>query len=284
MLKFYDVTKIYNKKTIALNRFNMHVQQGSIHALLGHNGAGKTTAFMVANKFTPFNHGKIFLKGKEISNIGKKEMKKIGLITDKFKLYEDLTVKETLLFFINIYGIRPQKKVLNSIIEDFELSEFINKKIKNLSTGMYKKTIIAISLIGDPEIVFLDEPFAGVDPVMLKKISHLIKFYNQQKKTTFIISSHNLSEIEQVANYVTIIKSGSTILSDSLETLFQKYKIEKSFKINYLLNGNTQDVSVLSEEELINTLHHLEKLGAKILIINENKISLNDIYNRIYTT
>lgn len=282
MLKFYDVSKIYDKKTVALNKFTMFVKEKQIHALLGHNGAGKTTAFMVANKFIPFDKGEIIIKNKNIKEIKKNELKKIGIVTDKMQLYNELTVKETLNFFASIHKIKNQKKKILEISEKFELSEFLNKKIKSLSTGMYKKTIIAISLIGDPFLVFLDEPFSGVDPVMLKKISKLIEHYRDVKGTTFIISSHNLSEVEIVSDFITIIKEGSTIISDSKENLFKKYNLEKSFKITYINNGKVSETEVKGEEQLLLKLKELDKNNTNILTINENKISLNDIYNEIY--
>lgn len=282
MLKFYNIVKIYNKKTMALNNFNMHVEKGSIHALLGHNGAGKTTAFMIANKFIPFDSGEILINNKKISKLTKSEMKKITLVADKLKLYKELTVKEIMYFFLNLFKIRNKKNVIEKISEEFELNDFLNKKIKNLSTGMYKKTLIATSLLGNPELVFLDEPFAGVDPIMLKKISGIIKDYNEKHGITFIISSHNLSEVELISDHITIIKNGYTIISESIDSIFKKYNLEKSFTVNYMIDNHVKEDKIKNEVDLYQFLKKIEHENGKILHINENKITLNDLYNKIY--
>ncbi len=280
LFKFENVTKSY-KKQKALDDFSWEIEEGKIQALLGHNGAGKTTAFMIANKVIPFNDGKVFFRDKDIKKMSKSQIQKTGFLTEKLKLYDELNVIETLSFFADIYGIKDKKKKIASLIEQFDLGEFLKKKISKLSTGMYKKTVICTTFLNDPDILFLDEPFAGLDPVIVKEISTIMKNYIHQGNKTIILSSHNLSEIEAVSEKITIMKDGKLILSDSLKNLVEKYKIDKSFNISYLDNSHEKMIVVKDEKELYSKLKELE--NNHILSISENKISLDHIYNQIYS-
>lgn len=280
LYKFENVTKSY-KKQRALDSFTWEIEEGKIQALLGHNGAGKTTAFMIANKVIPFDEGKVYFRDKEVRKISNKEMQRIGFLTEKLKLYDELNVIETLSFFADIYGIKNKKKKIANLVEEFALGDFLKKKIAKLSTGMYKKTLICTNFLNEPDILFLDEPFAGLDPVIVKEISRILKDYIRSEGKTIILSSHNLSEIEAVSEKITIMKDGKIIVSDSLKNLFDRYKIDKSFNISYLDNSLEKMILVKDERELYNKLKELE--NKHILSISENKISLDHIYNQIYT-
>ncbi len=280
LYKFEQVTKSY-KKHNALDEFSWEVEEGKIQALLGHNGAGKTTAFMIANKIIPFNSGEVLFRNKALSKMSKSEVKKVAFLTEKLKLYDELNVSETLSFFADIYGIKNKKKRIKDLIEQFELSEFLKKKISKLSTGMYKKTLICTNFLNEPEILFLDEPFAGLDPVIVKDISTILKDYMKSGDKTIILSSHNLHEIEAVSELITIMKDGKIVVSDTLKRLMERYQIDKSFNISYLENSQEKSILVSDERELYKKLKELEHLH--ILSISENKISLDHIYNQIYT-
>lgn len=277
---FENVTKKY-KKHNALDNFTWQIEEGRIQALLGHNGAGKTTAFMIANKVIPFEQGRVLFRDKALSKMSKAEFKKVGFLTEKLKLYDELNVGKTLSFFADIYGIKNKKKRINDLIEEFDLGDFLKKKISKLSTGMYKKTLICTTFLNDPNILFLDEPFAGLDPVIVKEVSTILKDYIKQGDKTIVLSSHNLHEIEAVSELITIMKDGKLIVSDTLKKLMDKFQIDKSFNISYLENSVEKSVLVKDERALYNKLKELEHLH--ILSISENKISLDHIYNQIYT-
>jgi ABC-type multidrug transport system ATPase subunit len=279
LYKFENVTKTY-KKQKALDNFTWEIEEGKIQALLGHNGAGKTTAFMIANRIIPFNNGRVLFEDKDIKKMTKKQIQRTGFMTEKLKLYDELNVKETLSFFADIYGIKDKKQSISKLIDTFDLGDFLKKKISKLSTGMYKKTVICTTFLNKPDILFLDEPFAGLDPVIVKEISSVLKSYIKSGDKTIILSSHNLSEIEAVSDKITIMKDGKLIVSDSLKNLINKYKIDKSFNISYLDDSQEKLLVVKDEKELYNKLKELE--NNHILSITENKISLNHIYNQIY--
>jgi len=280
LFKFEHVTKTY-KKLNALDDFSWEIEEGKIQALLGHNGAGKTTAFMIANRVIPYEKGTVLYRNRPLNKMTKSEVQKVGFLTEKLKLYDELNVGKTLSFFADIYGIKDKKKKINKLIEQFGLSEFLKKKISKLSSGMYKKTLICTNFLNDPQILFLDEPFAGLDPVIVKDISTILKDYIKSGDKTIILSSHNLHEIEAVSELITIMKDGKIIVSDTLKRLMEKYQIDKSFNISYLENSQEKSVVVADEKELYSKLKELEHLH--ILSISENKISLDHIYNQVYS-
>ena len=280
LFRFENVNKLY-KKQKALDNFTWEIEEGKIQALLGHNGAGKTTAFMIANRVIPFNSGSVLFKDKDIKKMTKKQIQRTGFMTEKLKLYDELNVKETLSFFADIYGIQNKKLSISKLIDTFDLGDFLKKKISKLSTGMYKKTVICTTFLNKPDILFLDEPFAGLDPVIVKDISTILKDYMKSGDKTIILSSHNLHEIEAVSELITIMKDGKIVVSDTLKRLMERYQIDKSFNISYLENSQEKSILVSDERELYKKLKELEHLH--ILSISENKISLDHIYNQIYT-
>lgn len=281
MITFENVNKIYKKKH-ALKDFSWQVETEKINALLGHNGCGKTTSFLIANKLIPFNSGSISVFGKDISKINKNDMKRIGFLTEKLKLYEELNVKDTLSFFCDLFSVKEKKKKISELSSIFGLTEFMKKDVKKLSTGMYKKTAIAVTMINDPEIIFLDEPFSGLDPVIVRDISNILREYRVDKKKTIILSSHNLHEVEAVSENITIMKDGEKVLSDSLKDIFSNHSLEKSFDISYLSANSEVNETVKDEHALYEKLKVLKENNHHITTISENKISLNSIYNKIY--
>lgn len=281
MIEFFKVTKYYNKYK-ALSSFNWKVNKGEIHGLLGHNGAGKTTTFLIANKLIPFEKGEIFINGKNINCISLNNIKKIGLLTEKLKIYKDLKVKEVINFYCEIFDIKNKKKKIQEIIKLFEMESWKNKFVKELSTGMYKKLAISVVFINNPEIIFLDEPFSGLDVTVIRSIKNILCHYNKNEGKTIIIASHNLHEIEEVCDSITIIKNGKNIVSDKLNNIFKKYNFKKSYTLSYILNNIESIVNVKGENELIDKINEIKKNDGIILSINENKIKLSDIYNLIY--
>lgn len=282
MIKFDNVVKKYGDKN-ALDGFSWHVKEGEIHGLLGHNGSGKTTSCMIANRMIKYTEGEVLVLGKKVENLSSNDIQNIGLLTEKLKLYKDLTIKETLEFFCDIFDIKNKKETIDQLAKRFDFNKYINKMMKNLSTGMYKKVAIAITFINNPKIVFLDEPFSGLDPVIVKQISTILKGYRDENNTTIIVSSHNLHEIEEISDRITIMKSGKQVISENIGDLYRKYGIDKSYSLSYLTNHKETTETLNDENELAEKLVSLKAENAVILKIKENKIKLTDIYNKIYS-
>lgn len=281
ILKFENVKKTF-KNSIALNGLDFGVQTGEIHALIGHNGSGKTTSFLISNRLIDFDSGIVELFGENISTIKNKKLQKIGLLTEKLKFYKDFTVKEIINFFCDIYKIDKTTKKFGLIYELFNIEEILKKTMKSLSTGMYKKATIVFTLINEPELIFLDEPFSGLDIMAIKELSNAIKEYNRQFSTTFIISSHNLPEIEAIADKSTIIKEGRRVATGTLSEMLNNIGIKKNFKIQYHKDNILNSMSVEEESGLISAISEIKSENGHIIEINENKIGLTDIYQHLY--
>lgn len=281
MIEFDKVIKTY-KNTRALDEFSWRVGPGEIHGLLGHNGSGKTTSFMIANRMTRYNSGQVKIFDKPVKELSKAEVQKIGLLTERLRIYKELTIRESLDFFCDMFSIKNKKAKIDEMANRFGFEKYIDKRIEHLSTGMYKKVVIAITFINDPYIVFLDEPFSGLDPVIVKQISSILNAYREEKGTTIVLSSHNLHEIEELADTITIMKAGKEVVSDKIGDLFGKYDINKSYSISYLLGNKELSETVDDEVALTNKLIALKEQGAFVLKIKEVRVKLTDIYNKIY--
>lgn len=281
ILSFENLTKKYHTMK-ALDHVNWNVKKGEIHALLGHNGSGKTTSFLISNGIIPFDDGQVRIFNKELKTLTVKEKRCVSLLTEKLKLYKDLTVLDMINFYCDIYNVKKIDRHFSLLNELFEIGKYHKFIIKNLSTGMLKKVTIALTLINSPELAFLDEPFSGLDPFAIQQISNAIQLYNKENSTTFIISSHNLSEIENISHRVTIIKSGKICGSDSIKNLFDKHSLKRSFKIEFLKENEIQSLLVHDEKSLYLKLKEISNNNYTIKKILENKVSLADLYGAIY--
>lgn len=279
MVELKNVVKKY-KKEKALDNFTWSASGHGIHALLGHNGAGKTTAFLISNGLIPYDSGVVKIFGKDSKKLSSKDMMNIGFLTEKLKLYDELSVKDNLDFFSDLICIKNKNKRKKEIIGLFNLDDFIKKEVKDLSSGMYKKLLIAVTILNDPKLIFLDEPFSGLDPIIVKEISEILVQLSESR--TIILSSHALHEVESVSDYVTIMKEGREIISSKLGELYSGFGLEKSFTVSYLEKDRERTETVSDENDLYIKLQELRMKSVHITKISENKISLKDIYNKIY--
>lgn len=282
VLSFIDVDKYYGTYR-ALNKCNLHVESGEIHAILGHNGSGKTTSFLIANGLILPTAGKIRVFGKSIENLTSKDRCSMGLLTEKIKLYREMSVQDILFFFAGIYETNCSSMRIHELLEIFNLKNEAKKKVKCLSTGMHKRLAIAATLVSKPKLAFLDEPFSGLDPISVEEMSSAIHDYNQSDKITFIISSHNLPEIESISSSVTILREGRNMLSGKLIDLFKNYALENSFQLSFLKKDGCRHSSIVrSEGELSRLINYVQIEGGRILSIEKKVISLSEIYHNIY--
>ena len=234
-----NLTKKYKDKTV-VNNINMKVEKGKIYGLLGKNGAGKTTTMKMLLNLARKTNGEIMLLGNKPSQ---QTYKKIGSIIETPGFYENLTAEENLKIISKIrenYSKDNIRKILSAVsINDN------NKKYKDFSLGMKQRLGIAAAIMHNPEILILDEPINGLDPIGIKEIRHLFKKLSQENNTTILISSHILSEIENIADVIGVMDNGKLIIELTREEL------------NNQLNKNVIfEVSDLNKSEQI-----LEKIG-----------------------
>ena len=271
--KFADIT--------ALNRLTFSVKFHTVHAVVGHNGAGKTTSFLIANKLLGYDNGVVRINGVDLKKISYGELSNLALVSDKVKLYKELTVNEILDFYMNLFSIKEKNKK-DSIIAEFGLESYLKKKIGALSTGMYKKTLLAISFLTEPQLLFLDEPFSGLDPIALREISDIIKHKKKRLGTTIIISSHVLDEIELIADDITVLNNGECCFSGRLDELFSRYSVTDKFEIITKGSGEEKKFEVSGYAGLEQVINKIFSEKLKIISFERKTMRLSRLYERIF--
>lgn len=203
----------------ALDNISFEIAQGEIVGLLGKNGAGKTTLMRILTSFMQASSGTVTIDGQDSVKQALSIRQKIGYLPEKPPLYGDMSVKSYLKFAADIKGV-PKKQRLASVarvIEDCDLLGVVQKNIATLSKGFKQRVGIAQAIIHDPKLLILDEPTSGLDPMQIQQVLSLIK--SQRAKRTVLLSTHSLTEIEQIAQRVLLIKSGRIVVDDSLHAL-----------------------------------------------------------------
>lgn len=210
MVEVKNISKKYGRKQ-ALSNVNIAVNDGSVVSVVGKNGSGKSTLLSIIAGILKPNSGEILLDGNNISKRSKLA-KKIGFVPQFNSLFEDLSVKENVKFWASASKIRLKNISDNYFVKLLDLSEFQNKKVKNLSGGMKRRLTICVCLIHDPEIIILDEPFAGLD---LFYKNELIQYLKKLKDTgkTIIYTSHGTDEIADLSDFMYVINDGEIVLS-----------------------------------------------------------------------
>ena len=218
MIELKNVTKKYGNFK-AVDNISFKIEKGEVVGFLGQNGAGKTTTMkMITGLIEPTN-GVIFIEGEKIS---RKSRKCIGYMPENTPLYQELTVKEFIDYMAELKGLKRQerKQQVQKLITDLGLADVGNKLIRNISRGYKQRVSLSGALIGNPDILILDEPTVGLDPKQVIEIRNLIK--SLRKNHTVFISSHILSEISQMCQKVIIINKGKVVAIDTPNNLENK--------------------------------------------------------------
>ena len=230
MITVKNVTKKYGKFK-AVDNISFEINDGEIIGLLGPNGAGKSTTMNILTGFIEPTEGEVIINGYNISKKPKKAKKCIGYMPEGVPLYKDMTVKEFVTYIAELKGVKKEqiKESVDQAIQDTWLQNVRKVLIRNLSKGYKQRVSMAGALVGNPEIIILDEPTVGLDPKQIIEIRNLIKKLG--KNHTLIISSHILSEISQICERVIIINKGQIVAVDSPEHLEDTVNIENAINI-----------------------------------------------------
>lgn len=259
MIEVKNVTKKYpNIK--AVDNINFTIKDGEVVGFLGPNGAGKTTTMNMITGFIEPTEGQIIINGFDIVKKSKKAKKQIGYMPEGVPLYTELTAREFVNYMAELKDVKAKerKEAVEKAIEETGLKDVQNKLIKNLSRGYKQRVSMAGALVGNPEVIILDEPTVGLDPKQITEIRSLIKELG--KKHTVILSSHILSEVSQICERVIIINHGKIVAIDTPENLENKTK-EK----------NTILVTVEDKNEKMKNLKEEVKEIEEIKLVKDNK-------------
>lgn len=223
LIEIQNVTKSFEKRKI-LDNVSFSISKNEIFGIIGQSGAGKTVLMKTLVGFYRPESGDILFEGKSIFENRKQVLKTIGFASQKHSIYPDLSVKENLKYFGRLYGMKGRQIEENSkkVLELVELSEFSKKMVGRLSGGMRRRLDIACAMVHGPKILILDEPEAGLDPVLRKHVAGLIQNIRAEG-TTVVLSSHFMNEIEPLCDRVAMLKQGSLVAYGSPMELLTKY-------------------------------------------------------------
>ena len=252
-----NLKKVYGNLA-AVDNISFNVKKGEVFAFLGPNGAGKTTTVEMIESIRVPTAGTIKLLGKDIETSFNEVKEKIGILPQEFHSYERLTVKETLTYFSKLYEKRAD---IDQIISMMDLSDHKKMLYKNLSGGLKQRVGVAISLVNDPEVVFLDEPTTGLDPKARREVWDVISGLKKRGKTVFL-TTHYMEEAEHLADHIAIIHKGKIIAEGSLDELIQKYGTEAVLNIKKCTNKDAIDI--LKERGFLATSEDNGDISVKI--------------------
>lgn len=234
-LEFENISKLYGD-TIALDHINLALEHG-VYGLLGPNGAGKTTLMRIMTDLLVPSTGRVLLDRRDIAVMGAAFRKKLGYLPQDFGTYPSFTAEQFLLYIAKLKGLSKfeAKQQTDELLHMVGLEDKSHKKLKSFSGGQRQRVGIAQTLLGDPEILVLDEPTAGLDPEERIRFRGIISDLSQQK--TVLLSTHIVSDLEAVANKVILLKKGTVL------------DVKKPFELLEGLNGRVWIATVPTEEE-----------------------------------
>lgn len=289
MLKLSHVTKYYGD-FLAVDDLSFEVKDGEIFGLLGVNGAGKTTTFRMITGLLDKTSGSITFNGKKIDY---SVTDKLGFLTEERSLLTKLTVLEQAKFYGGLKGMSDKdiENRLDYLLEKLEITEYKNKKIKELSKGNSQKVQFIMSIINSPKLLILDEPFSGLDPINIELFKRLI-LELKSEGTSIIFSSHRMEHVEYFCESLVILVHGKTVLKGNLKQIKEDYQkknimIEADASMDELKNikgvekvdeiGNTFVVSISDKSYVQNVFNYVKKLKNVTKFVVEEP-TLNEIF------
>ena len=226
------------KDKVAVNGIDLQIRKGELFALLGTNGAGKTTTIKMLSGLIVPTSGSIRIESMDMAKDILKIKEILNVSPQETAIASNLTVKENLEFMAGVYQIDNKDEKIKELIDRFKLDEVLNKKGKTLSGGWQRKVSIAISLINDPKVLFLDEPTLGLDVIARKELWKLI--FELKGKITIILTTHYMEEAESLADRVGVMANGDLVDIGTVKELMEKTN-SKSFEdafVNIATGGN----------------------------------------------
>jgi len=286
--KEYNASRISKQKVLALNNFTFEVKEGEIFGLLGPNGAGKTTLIKILLAITFPTRGTAKVFGMDASN--SKWKSKVGYLPENHKFPNYLTGEQVLSYYGRLSGLHSGVEFHKKIIEMLDimnLTQWKNTKIKKYSKGMMQKLGLAQALLNEPDLIFLDEPTDGVDPIGRKEIRDILIDLKKKGKTIFL-NSHLLSEVEMICDRVAILNKGDLIKEGNVDDLTRSeniFVIETVEPIDIKLKQKilSLDGNAGIGENEINTESGIEQVNQIVDMLRKNKIQLKSLQQKTST-
>lgn len=267
-----NVVKKFDKFT-ALNHFNMNVPEGSIYGLVGPNGSGKTTTIKHLIGMYKQDEGEILVNDEKVYD-NEKVKSKIAYISDDLYFFHGYSIKDMAKFYSKIYKDFSFEK-FNDLQKVFNID--IKRKVNKLSKGMKKQVAFWLTISCNPEIMILDEPIDGLDPIMKENVWKILLEEVKKRKMTVIISSHNLKELENVCTNIGIMKNGEMVLEKELEKKDNNIqKVQIVFSNNSQIGKIREKLSILKEEKVGSVYYFIVKGKQKEIeeILDKYKLTL----------
>ena len=230
ILSIRDVTKKYHNH-LAVDRVSFDMEKGSLLGLLGPNGAGKTSLIRIITTITQADSGVVLFADQPLDH---NHPAQIGYLPEERGLYKKMKVGEQLLYLAQLKGLKPgdARDSIEMWLEKFEIGDWWNKKIEELSKGMQQKIQFVSTIVHRPKLIILDEPFSGLDPINTNLIKEQIGELNAAG-TSVIFSTHRMEQVEEICEDIVLINQGKNILSGNVNEIKEQYK-QHQFKISYL--------------------------------------------------
>lgn len=291
MLELKNVTKYYGDFK-AVDNLSFKVKDGEIFGLLGVNGAGKTTTFRMIINLLDKSDGTILLDGKPIDY---SITDKIGFLTEERSLLLKLTVLEQAIYYGTLKGLDKKtiEEKLDKLLEKFHISEYKNRKIKELSKGNQQKVQFITAILHEPKLLILDEPFSGLDPINVEEFMKMINEL-KNKGTSIIFSSHRMEHVELFCDELVILVHGKSVLQGNLKDIKKKYRkkniqlcckgdVDKLKDIDGVLDiikeaGTDTYIIKISDDTVVNKVFEVVKTFKEVTKFNVEEATLNEIF------
>jgi ABC-2 type transport system ATP-binding protein len=271
-----NVVKNYSGH-LALDKVSISVPEGCIFGLLGPNGAGKTTLIRIINQITAPDEGTVFINGEKLAG---KHIAQIGYLPEERGLYKKMAVGEQALYLCQLKGMKKADALreLKKWFEKFEIENWWNKKVEELSKGMQQKVQFITTILHKPKLLIFDEPFSGFDPINANLLKQEI-LELKKNGSTIIFSTHNMSSVEEICDYIALINKSKKILEGEVNAIRRDYapdiyEVQYSGYFNKMIATLTSDYKILDVKEF--------EGGSKMSIELLNKeMTNNDIISRL---
>jgi len=277
-VKAENLTKKFGE-FVAVDHINFEVQQGEVFGFLGPNGAGKTTTTRMLTGISTPTEGNAEIMGYNIQTQAFQAKEQLGVVTDLSNVYNELTAWENLIFTAKLYGVPKGTRAerAQELLEKFGLFDVKNESVSDFSGGMKRRLTIAMALVNDAKVLFLDEPTAALDVQSVRIIRRLIRELNATG-TTIFLTTHNMNEANELCDRVAIINQGKIGVIDTPENLKQTIERVHSLEVIFV----DQRPSLVDDLKTLQAVHDIKKIGEKVRLYTLNPpAAFSDLFDFI---